>query len=62
MEGEGGEKTRWPAACHRWPAERPGVKGIKGRGNGRGLKAAINCLNWLAQAGGEEEGGSQARR
>jgi hypothetical protein len=35
------------------------VKGVKGRENGRGLKAAINCLNWLAQAGGEEEGGGR---
>jgi hypothetical protein len=31
------------------------VKKVKGRGNGRGLKAAINCLNWLAWAEGEEE-------
>jgi hypothetical protein len=62
MEGEGGEKTRRPAACHRCSADHPGVKGIKGRGNGQGLNAAINCLNWLARAGGEEEGGSQARR
>jgi hypothetical protein len=32
--GRGGEKTRRPAARHRWPADHPGMKGIKGRGNG----------------------------
>jgi hypothetical protein len=50
------------AACHRWPADRLGVKGVKGMENDRGLKAGINCLNWLAQAGGEEEGGGRAWR
>jgi hypothetical protein len=48
-------------AFHRWPTNRPGMKGVKGRENDQGLKAAINCLNWLAQAGGEEEGGGRAQ-
>jgi hypothetical protein len=31
------------------------LKGVKGRENGRGLKAAINCLNWLAQREGKRK-------
>jgi hypothetical protein len=38
------------------------VKRIKGRGNGRGLKVVINCLNLLARAEGKRKGDDRARR